>query len=694
LNSLWADAFLATIVFVAGLIFAFVYFFQHVPDDWYVGRSPTPPNVFISSAMSALGHGLVLPDGTTPGLERFAQQQQMTLDAGDLPDPLTVKEVTPWEKRHRYLLTLVSLVWRVTGVTWLAVKGILAVALALTLVLVYGVMRQGMGRILSLTATYFFLTTPNLIFNTTSVRDFLKVPFFYAILLILGWLVRNPPRGIRFLAVAALLGSLIGLGLGFRHDILICLVPASAVLLLCNQDPWRTALPWKAAAIALCLLVFLMVSWPVLRDYGNSGAPAHDAMMGLVAKTEDDLGLSRTSYQRMPGNHDFLIYAMQLGYAERVLGKDTPPGYDDAEAEAIGKRMLQQWFFRYPGDFLAKACATIAWTLEGALPNYTYQVYEDFGRPFNRTAILSCALIAFMLLCAHSLRMGWLALFLLLYFTMYTGIQFQMRHVFHLAVFPLWILGFLAHQGVLRAIQARGGKLRESVTRELGALRPALFRATGSASLLIVAAVLLLGAARLYQGSRTESWLAPYGSAERAALTVDRCEAGDWVLFRVTDEELWQGMRRPGWMYREGYLVASLSGSAEERPLWLVYESNPATSPGDFSTLLEVPATAEGPGGRLEAYFPVYAAMLTQAPMPDMYFVGVALKKEDAEGFQGLSRIPDLSNFDLLPVVWLPENRQYFRPWAKLGMPYPFESPMIPPIRTKDCVPSGTTPPA
>ncbi|MCC6143151.1 MAG: hypothetical protein IT368_05025, partial [Candidatus Hydrogenedentes bacterium] len=219
------DALFVVLVAGAGLIFSFNYFFHEVADNWLVGRSPTPPNVFVASAMIALGHGLTLPQGTTPGLDRFSRQQQDTLTEADLPDPLILQEVMPWELRHRYLLTLVGWVWKITGVSWAAMKGLLAVALALTLVLVYGVMRQGMGPVLSVAATWCFLYTPSLLFETTSVRDFFKVPFFYALLLLLGWLVRRPPRRWGFLGASALVGGVIGIGLGFRHDLLICLLP-------------------------------------------------------------------------------------------------------------------------------------------------------------------------------------------------------------------------------------------------------------------------------------------------------------------------------------------------------------------------------------------------------------------------------------------------------------------------------------
>ncbi|MCC6145750.1 MAG: hypothetical protein IT368_18235, partial [Candidatus Hydrogenedentes bacterium] len=461
--------------------------------------------------------------------------------------------------------------------------------------------------------------------------------------------------------------------------------PAIVVLLASDLGPWRSTWQWKAAACAACLICFLAASWPVFIVYRGAGAPAHDAIMGLAARTEDDLGLTRPNYQRMAGSNDFLIYAQELGYGQVAQELEESFEYDDAQAEAVGKRMLLHMFIRYPADFIAKAYATVLWTLSGATPNYRYQIYQDWGRPFLRGGMVAAAAAVFMLLCARRLRLGWLALFLFLYFTMYTTIQFQYRHVFHLAIFAPWIIGFLVQQALERTGQWTAGKMRSRILDQVGSPRRSAARALGSALAVALLFLVPLHGARAYQAATASGWLHPYDATTRTPVPTLRCETAEWVLFRLADDTVYRPEHEPPWIFEQDYLVAELSGSAHERSVWLVYESLPGVLMGDFSAQLIAPASGPSPEGDLQCFFPVFTGRPTGRPSPDLFFAGIAMKTEDAAGLQGLYRITNPEIFDLTPVVWLPRDRSRFMPYARIGLPYAFDTPMSPPVRLQDC---------
>src|SRR5262249_22466809 len=111
-----------------------------------------------------------------------------------------------------YLTMLYAVVWRLFGVDWTATHYILPAAVTLSFLVVYVCARAFMPAILSAALALFFVSSPFFIEFTLSPRDGVKHPFALAICALLVGLGTAVCRPVRFIAVAAGVGLLIGIG--------------------------------------------------------------------------------------------------------------------------------------------------------------------------------------------------------------------------------------------------------------------------------------------------------------------------------------------------------------------------------------------------------------------------------------------------------------------------------------------------
>src|SRR5581483_9904812 len=98
--------------------------------------------------------------------------------------------------------------------------------------LTYGVLRLALSRAVALVALVPAISsTPNVVL-VPQLRDYAKGPFLLAVILIMGWLVMGSSRRGRVLGLAAAAGAVVGIGLGFRTDLIIAVAPVLVTLAL------------------------------------------------------------------------------------------------------------------------------------------------------------------------------------------------------------------------------------------------------------------------------------------------------------------------------------------------------------------------------------------------------------------------------------------------------------------------------
>jgi len=273
-----------------------------------------------------------------------------------------------------YLILLYALPWRWLGVHWTVTYVVVAATVAASFLLMYGCMRRFAPTALAATAALLFVASPFFITNVLSPRDALKFPFVVGIAALLIGGAGRARAPVRVIAFAGLAGLLIGIGYGFRSDILFLLAPAvliGAVLAPIDLRAIKAAAPRiigrklsiRLSAVAALLLGFAAGAWmPLVNDhvlhdtYGDVGYGP--LAMGLLGHTRYDL------YQRhslIDGMYMFRnAYNNDLSVGVRVMEFAARQGNENVDFAAgrywtYAKRYYWRIASLVPADLVAGA---------------------------------------------------------------------------------------------------------------------------------------------------------------------------------------------------------------------------------------------------------------------------------------------------------------------------------------------------
>src|SRR5205823_612693 len=114
--------------------------------------------------------------------------------------------------------------------------------------------------LLSIAATFALLVSANHLGFLPYLRDYAKAPFILALMLIMARMAIGPLSGKRLLGYAVAFGAVLGIGFGFRNDLLINVPPFLAVVAFCLPGRLRDNLALKAGAVAVAAATFAIVS--------------------------------------------------------------------------------------------------------------------------------------------------------------------------------------------------------------------------------------------------------------------------------------------------------------------------------------------------------------------------------------------------------------------------------------------------
>jgi hypothetical protein len=196
---------------------------------------------FGPAVMLACGQGFRNPDTRElPPLAAFLSEQDDRFDCAALPATPATLPLDNFQTASRYLELAVGLLWTIVGVSWSRVAILSGLLFGFVAALTYALLRLGLSRPFALgllipaaTSTPNFDLLPHL-------RDYAKGPFLLAIIFILGWLVTRRVDRRRVFQLSVLAGAVIGVGLGFRTDLAIAILPMVVTL--------ATLLPSQVAA--------------------------------------------------------------------------------------------------------------------------------------------------------------------------------------------------------------------------------------------------------------------------------------------------------------------------------------------------------------------------------------------------------------------------------------------------------------
>jgi hypothetical protein len=218
------EVMVAGLLFCAGGVVAMVYV-----ASW--GGTPHFfQDLFGPAVMFAHGHGFVNPvDEEIPALHTFLHPPMHTgasppvdaFGADALPESIPLQPWDMFQRRQMYLIAAVGFTWLLFGVSWSALAPLYGVLAGLSAAAFYGLFRAGMNRFFAIICTLVLIVSPVQLHYLVRLRDYSKTPFILGVMLLMALLLLRPVRRSVLLGAAALAGVLIGIGVGFRADVLV-----------------------------------------------------------------------------------------------------------------------------------------------------------------------------------------------------------------------------------------------------------------------------------------------------------------------------------------------------------------------------------------------------------------------------------------------------------------------------------------
>jgi hypothetical protein len=621
------------------------------------------------AVMVASGRGFVNPViSASPALRDFLELRTRSLDVRELPASLPTSSVTQLQARWLYMLYVVGTLWRIFGVSWDALLPLFGALCGFTTLAIYAIFWLVSGRRVALLAAVFLTMSPfNLLF-LPDLRDYSKAPFILGCIACLGALVKLDMPWKKQLLILFSLGILLGFGLGFRKDVIICIPPT---LLICVALlPGNPITQWKKRLLLITVFIFsfTITAWPLLsamREKG--GTTAHVLILGLTEPFDKSLGIGGAPYTFGQEYQDAYVYSQVKGYWQRHGdGTDIPyatPAYDEA------CRIVHQYFLRhFPADMLTRWYAATERILNYG-PFLTENWSETARNPLIESLFIwrwkwfywmsgwgvSLAICTALFLGALRLQYGLAYIFLVVYFTGYSSLQFQHRHHFHLEFFWWWpmflCIGLLCQTSTragLKRLLYRDESLRNILKRN--------FWPYGFARVLLIGAVLgaitvvPIKATRYLQHNIVNRLYDRFSEFTLEPLQAETLDLGAMSGLRPTNFA-----RTPSAEFQdsdridEEYLVIEFDAS-ERIVFWTEYDPKF----NNYASRVEI-EPAKGEDKTVRYFLPVFQASSQNWYMAT--FLHLAIPSRHMPQFKGMYRVKNLNDVDVLMPMTLYADR-------------------------------------
>lgn len=717
LRSIPLDVKLAVFVFMLASIAAWAYTgFTGVTPGLQYG---VDGDMFVPPAMFASGNGLYDLNLKPARLQEFLDHKIPAYSPIETIPSSSLSSITnnKFLVDRYYLLYMIGWIWRIFGISWASLNIVGILFFGLLGVLAFGLFRLGLNRILSLICTSLYLASPILLNEIPALRDFCKAPFILAAILATGYVLSKRMRFRALLFLACVMGLLIGVGVGFRQDSIICLPPLLFVFLMARYAE-KVRFPARMLPCGLMLACFLFPAWPVLKmNRETAGNNAFYLTQGFTFPCLSDLGMERASYAPLYSPSDHIVHAY-INYFDQVSRRKSKEGMNSIrsslfargiaeapfspaaavmffslgnacksgltmwgkESELVARQLVGKLLTTFPGD-AATRCLASPLRLVRGLQSAFYHVspvpfmqrlerlQQPLANHLGRYGLVYAA-AALLLLNAGGLRLSFGALGILLYFGGYPSLEFQLRHAFHLHFIAYWIPGFLlsaslaATANVYRHVRA--GTVRTLAETLCRKLPPFLGRATVFS--IVTTAVLCgpLQAARFVQQKHVSEMVTRYTHAELDPITVKAREQEPGRTLYAPADAAGLYTAASSRDIDAAYLAVEFESSRELNDAEIHYETGPYQLGGREVYRLE-------PGARpctLRYFFPVFHfsedyEKSYQGHFPE--FEGIVLPSDVQ--FKGLYRVRNIEDFPILMTLWLPSDLSLFKPFY--GLPFP-----------------------
>jgi hypothetical protein len=641
-------------------------------------RAPAEPWVReLGAAVAfACGHGYVDPGyEPSPAVAAFLEKRVDRISCADLPAGAPRQPPNFTQALYKYMTLSIGLVWRLFGVSWTSVSLLLGLLYAVSAAAVYGIFRLALSRVAAVAGTLIMTMSPLELRFLPQLRDYAKTPFILTLIFILGLLVVRPFSRRRLLTLAAAYGAVMGIGFGFRNDLLINVLPFVVTVAMFLPVPMRSHVRLKLAALMLAAACFVVCAWPIITAYRSGSNTGHVALLGLMTSFNGPLGVTASVYDWGAPYDDGFVMKVVGSFADRVHHRPVvvlSSDYERAAADYL-LTIVRHW----PADVVIRGYASVLRVLELPFQVRAYttavppaivggnigRLYAVWDAVVSRLSGIGVPIAALAVVASAgaSVRVATWLLGALLYFAGYPAVQFDARHFFFLEFIP-WLALAMVAEGAWRLLRA--------LRQKRAGLAPAPIVADRGRRVLAfaISAMLALGgsvvALRAYQQRHVASLLESYLEMPAEELTLSRTQVGDRLVL-VRPDQLSQSTEP---RVRAEYLAVDIRQHNCDRllaPVTIRY----ATLSGytDLSERVYVPVPrVDAP---FHLFFPVYYS-------PGSYFAGLELSAADSACIAAMRRIRDLDRTPILLNLTLPPDWEQMKlyqtltNWERPSAPY------------------------
>lgn len=531
----------------------------------------------VPATTMACGRGFTQPPIPIAALTEFVARRAPAFDCAQIAAGPPLIGAGALANANRYGLYGPALAMRLAGVSWDTLDRYVAALFGLAMVLTYALLRQVSLPVFAALGTL-ILACSSKLQEVVSHRDYIKEPPFLALLVVMAWLVTRQRTRREIWGGAVAGGLLLGIGIGYRADLMI-FGPffAAALLVFANWSPGVGGIRNRIAALALFVVGFAVTGMPILRTISGGSNLSHTVLMGFMTPFTRHLGLEVPAYDVgsiYADGYTYTLIAAQARIREKDLG---PVPFGEAPYDRAGARLWTDIARRFPADLLARGYGAVIEALQYPLSHDA--LYVSRAMPgFSTSPVLSIvanarfrvlvwfedhgawiAIAALIVVAAVNLRLAIFATLLVLYFCAYSMLQFSRRHTFQLDVFTIAAAMFLLH-ALITAVRHARGQVPVTWTSRSAAIGAAQFVA-----LAAVVLVLPLATLRGYQQGQVETMIDATLAASREPVTmVTAADGADHVLMSspVLGERHVPGPVDDVRDVRMEYLVATFEGTA------------------------------------------------------------------------------------------------------------------------------------
>ncbi|MBF0610879.1 MAG: hypothetical protein G8345_11245 [Magnetococcales bacterium] len=372
-------------------------------------------------------------------LRRDRDRSRHQLPCHTLPEQIPVTEISGFQYTHHHLLFLAALTWKLAivlgihdGPDWSSLNPVFGLFYGLSGAFFFGLCRLAMGRFATIAIVLFFLFSQHHLLGLASFRDYAKIPFLIGILFIVADLLKNNYSFHIMVTRSLLAGTMMGIGVGMRQDILQLLPLIVLAILFFLPGPVKFL--QRLTVLGIYVLFFVLVGYPTVSRLQGESNPSFNLSQGLTSDFSEMLEIEHSIYEDGYIFHDMYTYTRIKEFAERVekvsLNTVIRSGLDffSKNYTDVSKHYLSEMLFHYPADILLRFIASARKAAESGII-----------KKHGIFIVISAMAIIFW----YNLRIGIFALMAFLFIGGMPGLLFVARHSGHVKFLALFCHGIV-----------------------------------------------------------------------------------------------------------------------------------------------------------------------------------------------------------------------------------------------------------